>query len=309
MGPGGIQDRDGQIAHPGVSAAELEFLRAVYHEMQQRLRDFLDAIAYPHPEPLLAASILDNIASPTANLNTAFAQIPEHYPALQQAFGALMGELLAKARDRGLADSFFVHYAPNLGRDEEGLEILRPATTTDSGTTDFQFMLKGGIKEAGVAVLLNRYFGRYCGEFPLGEGFNVREAPHSLAELTQLILDHFDPGKMPILIGVGDTVNSQVTSTGVRRGGSDRNFLQLIHNLKQESGQPHLTVYVDSSQGEVKNRRSLQIAVRNGQEHVIAGPGDPADTDEPLVLNVAFPGGHEQYVQWFTQAAAARSAT
>ncbi|MGB0562464.1 MAG: glucosylglycerol 3-phosphatase [Spirulinaceae cyanobacterium] len=311
LAAGGVQwqDRQGNVSHPGVSEAELAFLRQVSQQMQARLQDFLSTKEIPQQkrEMLLAASILaDNIASPTANLNTAFAVLPEHYAELQDLFYQLTLDLLAEAREQDLGDSFFVHYAPNLGRDAQGKEILRPATESDSGTSDFQFMLRGGIKEAGVLGILNRYYGRHFGEYPLGKDFTVRQAPQDLGALLQLITANFDPAKLPLLIGVGDTVNSQVTPEGVKRGGSDRNFLQLIHNLKQATGQPHLTVYVDSSRGEVKNRRSLQLATLKGVETVVAGPGDPADTEEPLTLNVAFPGGYRQYVQWFKTAAANR---
>lgn len=61
----------------------------------------------------------------------------------------LMNDLLEKAGQQGLDNSFFVHYAPNLGRDNVGKEIVRFATAKDSGTTDFQFMVCGAVKEAG----------------------------------------------------------------------------------------------------------------------------------------------------------------
>ncbi|MEM8638855.1 MAG: glucosylglycerol 3-phosphatase [Cyanobacteria bacterium P01_G01_bin.54] len=311
LAAGGVQwqDRQGNVSHPGVSEAELAFLQQVGQQMQAQLQAFLSTKNIPQEqcEMLLAASILaDNVASPTANLNTAFAVLPEHYAELQALFYQLTLDLLAQAQKQGLGDSFFVHYAPNLGRDTQGLEILRPATATDSGTSDFQFMLRGGIKEAGVLGILNRYYGQQFGAYPLGKDFNVRQAPQDMDALLALIINNFDLEKLPLIIGVGDTVNSQVTPEGVKRGGSDRNFLQLIHTLKQTTGQPHLTVYVDSSRGEVKNRRSLQLETRNGVEAVVAGPGDPADTQEPLTLNVAFPGGYGQYVQWFKTAATAR---
>lgn len=310
LAAGGVQwqDRQGNVSHPGVSQAELDFLQAVGQQMRDRFAAFLTDKGIPEAQQqsLLDASILENVASPTANLNTSFAALPEHYAELQQLFYELTQDLLAQATQQGLGDAFFVHYAPNLGRDAQGQEILRSTQGNDSGTSDFQFMLRGGIKEAGVLVLLNRYYGQHWGVYPLGKDFNVREAPHDLDALLDLIKTHFEPEKMPLLMGVGDTVNSQVTPEGVKRGGSDRNFLQLIHNLKQATGQPHLTVYVDSSRGEVKNRRSLQLATVEGMETVIAGPGDPADSQDPLALNIAFPGGYEQYVHWFKIASGAR---
>lgn len=98
-----------------------------------------------------------------------------------------MQELLQEAKDKGLGNSFFVHYAPNLGRDLSGQEILRPAKLEDSGTTDFQFMVQGAIKEAGVLAILNRYYFQRTGSYPLGEEFNVRQAPKTLDELLKLV--------------------------------------------------------------------------------------------------------------------------
>jgi hypothetical protein len=54
-----------------------------------------------------------------------------------------METLLAEAAAQGLGDSFFVHYAPNHGRDEHGQEVIWLSQGEESGTTDFQFMLRG----------------------------------------------------------------------------------------------------------------------------------------------------------------------
>ncbi|WP_072620316.1 glucosylglycerol 3-phosphatase [Spirulina major] len=309
LAAGGVQwqDRWGMVSHPGVSDPELAFLQGVITAMEQRLRVVLPCLGVTRVESLVAASVLDNVASPTVNLNLAYEIVGEHYPELQTAMHRLMTELLKDAQASGLTDAFFVHYAPNLGQDQAGNDILRPATTTDSGTTDFQFMVRGGIKEAGVVALLNRYYHQHFGYYPLGPEFNVRQAPASLPELQGLILEHFDPEKMPLLVGVGDTVTSRVTPNGVQRGGSDRNFLQLIHNISQATEQPHLTVYVDSSRGEVKNRKSLKLATIDGVEQVAEGPGDPDDRNDPLRLNVAFPGGYKQYTACIKAAAQNRA--
>ena len=88
----------------------------------------------------------------------------------------LMHQLLAEAAGQGL-ESFFLHVAPNLGRDAQGQERIKPAAAGDVGTTDIQFMLTGSIKEAGLLVLLNQHIQRRWGESPLGETFNVRTAP------------------------------------------------------------------------------------------------------------------------------------
>lgn len=314
---GGVQwqDRYGAIDHPGVSDAELAFLAAVPQQIEARLNQFFEQ--YPDVLPPtelargIASSVLDNKASPTANLNTLAAQLgdrPDICQALQQTMAGLMDELLAIAAEKGLDNAFFVHYAPNLGRDATGKEILRLATAEDSGTTDFQFMLRGAIKEAGVLALLNRYYHQRTGTYPLGADFNARQAPHDHNELLELATTKFDPALMPLIVGVGDTVNSQVDpDTGkARRGGSDRNFLQLVQDLGQALGNGNLVVYIDSSQGELQNRKQLQLETVAGETKVLEGPGDRLDAEEPLTLNVVFPGGFREYVALFKQAAQLR---
>ena len=240
LAAGGVQwqDRDGRVSHPGVSEAEMTFLQEVPQRIGHCLQEFCQAHEAEIPgevQHLIEAAALDNVASPTANLNVFYDRLRDRTPiyvALQEAMQGLMEDLLADAAKHGLEDSFFVHYAPNLGRDEQGMELVRFAKPGDSGTTDFQFMIRGAIKEAGVVALLNRYYQRRTGNAPLGEEFSVRQAPKQEADLLDLVQENFDPQIMPTIIGVGDTVNSTVEGDGdeqtVRRGGSDRNFLQLI---------------------------------------------------------------------------------
>lgn len=317
---GGVQwqDRYGEVNHPGVSPAELDFLATVPQRMEVALKKFF--VHYPGllaPEdliPAIQASVLDNHASPTANLNTLanlLAAHPDVYRQLQKMVAALLDQLILEAAHQGLTDSFFVHYAPNLGRDAQGKEIICWAQAGDSGTTDFQLMLRGGVKEAGVLALLNRYYYQETGNYPLGPEFNARQAPPSHQELLALATTKFDPTLMPLIVGIGDTVNSQVDpdTSEVRRGGSDRQFLQLIQDLGDHGNHGNLVVYVDSSQGEVKNRQPLELATVDGQTQVVGGPGDRRDKQEPLRINVAFPGGHKQYVEVFKQAAHQRRAT
>ncbi len=319
LAAGGVQwqDRFGQVSHPGVSDRELIFLRSIPDRLRDRLQRFCSRHSHLDSSVLdacIEASVLDNVASPTANLNSfyeAFRDQPAIYAKLQAEIKALMDECLNDAADQGLSDSFFVHYAPNLGRDTSGLEIMRPATEADSGTTDFQFMLRGAVKEAGVPVILNHYYYQRTGTYPLGEAFNARQAPQNYDELLELIKTSFDPFVMPIMIGVGDTVNSQVVELGeaqtVCRGGSDRNFLQLIQDIGQSFNKGNIVVYVDSSQGEVKNRRPVTVGQQpDGASGVVQGPCDPQDTDDPLQLNIVFPEGHQQYTQVFQSAAATR---
>jgi glucosylglycerol 3-phosphatase len=305
LAAGGVQwqDRSGNVTHPGVSAAELAFLAAVPDRIAAALRDFFagQGLATIDVEQGIQASVLDNRASPTANLNTFYALLESDastYRLLQQAMQSLMQKLLQDAAERGMGNSFFIHYAPNLGRDELGQEIVWFTDGKASGTTDFQFMLQGGIKEAGVLVLLNRYYADRTGTYPLGQDFNVRQAPQQLDDLINLVVQNFDRALMPTIVGVGDTVTSQgiETAAGVtfQRGGSDRNFLQLIQLLGLAFEKENLTVYVDSSGGELQNRKALKLDAVG--EIVIEGPGD---RDDPLRLNVAFPGGYRQYCQAF----------
>lgn len=319
LAAGGVQwqTRAGAVSHPGVSEAELRFLAAVPGTIRLHLHQFFDqhpaAIAAADLQRGIDASALDNIASPTANLNTLYGLLESNqalYIDLQYAMQTLMEDLLREASRQGLADSFFVHYAPNHGRGPDGKEIVWFGQGDESGTTDFQFMLRGAIKEAGVLALLNRYYAAKTGEFPLGEDFSVRQAPHSHADLLNLVVQNFDPAQMPTLVGVGDTVTSVVVVEDgqpvAKRGGSDRNFLHLIQSIGQQFDTGNLVTYVDSSGGELKNRKALKLDDRNGKTVVTEGPGDPRDDDDPLVLNVVFPGGYQQYGQAFQTAAARR---
>jgi len=316
LAAGGVQwqTRHGDLSHPGVTDAELAFLKTVPDRIRSTLRSFaadhnlsLDAAMLEH---CIQASALDNVASPTANLNTIHGELQgdrDTYVALQQAMQALMDTLLTEAAEQGLADSFFVHYAPNHGRDASGKEIIWLSQHHESGTTDFQFMLRGAIKEAGVLALLNRYYAQRTGDYPLGSDFSARQAPHDHDALLDLVKTHFDPAAMPLIIGVGDTVTSKVESVAgeqiAKRGGSDRNFLRLVQDIGRAFNSGNLVTYVDSSGGELKNRKALRLVTENGTEQVVEGPGDPLDTTDPLVLNVVFPGGHQQYCAAFQAAA------
>jgi glucosylglycerol 3-phosphatase len=321
LAAGGVQwqTRNGDVAHPGVSEAELNFLEAVPDKIRQRLRQFFEQ----HPEVLseqnlavgVEASALDNIASPTANLNTFHSLLQDDmttYIALQHEMHQLMEDLLAEAEQQELGDSFFVHYAPNHGRGPDGKEIVWFSKGQESGTTDFQFMLRGAIKEAGVLALLNRYYGQRTGTFPLGKDWSVRQAPHSHQELIDLVTQNFDPAAMPRIVGVGDTVTSTVFVEDGRavakRGGSDRNFLHLVQDIGRQFNTGNVVTYVDSSGGELKNRKALKMVQQDGQAVVVEGPGDPRDTEDPLTLNVVFPGGYQQYCQAFQTAAQHRAA-
>ena len=327
---GGVQwqDRYGNYSHPGVSAAELAFLEAVPARIVANLQEFFQQNNYGlSPEQIteyIQATVLDNKVSPTANLNVlhdALLEQPNVYLQLQKHIQSLTDQLLQEAQEIGLADSFFVHYAPNLGRDSSGKEILQLAQGASSGTTDFQFMLRGAIKEVGVLVILNHYYYLHTGKYPLGSDFNARQAPHNKQELIALVKDNFDLALMPIIIGVGDTVTSKAEINGgqmrFQRGGSDRGFLELVQAFGQKFNRDNIVVYVDSSGGELKNRKPLKLEsfttnkneTIQQQSRVVEGPGDARDHSDPLRLNVVFPDGHRQYLEMFQTAAKLRIST
>ena len=306
LAAGGVQrqDRFANLDHPGVSAEEMAFLAAAPQRMEallvERLPGLLPTCSSAEIQTLASTAVLDTQVSPTINLNGVFAQIPTDVPrqqALQTMLEELMQQLLDEATAAGLAESFFLHVAPNLGRDPSGRERLKPASQGDVGSTDIQFMLTGSIKEAGLLVLLNRHLERRHGTAPFGEGFNVRTAPHDPNALLQLVKDRVAPEQMPLLIGVGDTVTSTPSSDGQQwlRGGSDRGFLTLLQDIGVWCNQANRVVLVDSSHGEV-DRPSLA----NGQ---LEGISDP---DDPLQLDVVMPGGPEQYIAWFRELAQRR---
>jgi glucosylglycerol 3-phosphatase len=321
LAAGGVQWQDcyGSVAHPGVSSQEMAFLAAVPHKIATSLKDLGTQPKYgldpAKLEAYIQATVLDNQVSPTVNLNVfheVFQDQPQLYADLQQEIKLLMQDLITQAQQQGLNDSFFVHYAPNLGRDEQGQEIMQPSQGKDSGTTDFQFMLRGGIKEVGVLVILNHYYYLQTGSYPLGKDFNARQAPNEPIALLKLVQNNFDPAIMPTIIGVGDTVTSKAVKDNhqleFKRGGSDRGFLELIQALGREFKTDNVIVYVDSSNGEVQNRKPLKLDHSNPQAiKVVEGVGDPRDTQDPLTLNIAFPGGHQQYVDFFCQTAKNRA--
>ena len=313
---GGVQwqDRYSNVAHPGVSDAEMAFLEAVPLRMADFIKKLCQQPKYgldeAQVEEYIKATVLNNKVSPTANSNVfyeVFSDRPELYADFQQEMKTLTENLLQEAQQQGLSDSFFVHLAPNLGRDENGIEIMQPAGNGDSGTTDFQFMLRGAIKEVGVLVILNHYYYLQTGQYPLGKDFNAREAPNNHQDLLKLVRDNFDPQIMPTIVGVGDTVTSKAVENGngleFKRGGSDRGFLELIQALGKEFNTDNVVIYVDSSGGELKNRQALKLDRSNPQNiKVIEGPGE-GDTEDPLTLNFVFPGGHQEYIDFFCRLA------
>jgi glucosylglycerol 3-phosphatase len=299
-----LQTRHGELSHPGVSQAELAFLQSVPLRMRDRLALLLEQ-TMPHNgraerEQLLDRIVLDNAVSPTVNVNLVVQQLQGDLAQVQQLQEhclALLLDLLIQAEGAGLNGSFFVHLAPNLGL-EGNQERLRHASADQTGTTDFQFMLQGAVKEAGLLVLINEHIRRRTGSAPLGDDFNVRSAPRDLDALTALCVERIPPELMPTLTGVGDTITSEPTPDGLnwQRGGSDRGFLTLVQQLGKAYGHPNRVVLVDSSGGELERPSHHDPQLR--------GLTDPED---PLQLDVLVPGGPAAYCDWFVQLSQQRS--
>lgn len=316
---GGVQwqDERGTVSHPGISEAEMDFLKSVPERMEQFLLTHLQSPPYSiDPQQireLCNVAILDNLVSPTLNINVffhTFCEQPDLYRQLQQDLHHFMNRLLQQAQTRGLQDAFFVHYAPNLGRNEQG-ERLKPLAGADSGTTDFQFMVQGAVKETGVLVILNRYYFHRTGQYPLGETFNARMAPRSHGKLLAMAQNAFDPQFMPRILGVGDTVTSHPEgndqgSQRFLRGGSDRGFLTLIQELGHRFQSDNAVLFVDSSGGELK-RPSLRLgsdcnSSNSDDDGELDQPGI-RDRNDPLHFNFVFPDGHQQYIRFFLRLA------
>jgi len=299
-----LQDRFGTLSHPGVSSAEMDFLAAAPARMEQllleKLPEHLPDLPQSQLKALAQSAVLDTQVSPTINLNGAFALLPGAVGAqrgLQLMLEQLMNQLASEAEIQGLEGSFFLHVAPNLGRAADGSERIKPSAPGDVGTTDIQFMLTGSLKEAGLLVLLNQHIARRWGEAPFGESFNVRTAPHDHDGLLALVKRGVPRERMPLLVGVGDTVTSTRAEDGSSwmRGGSDRGFLQLLQDLGRWCGQPNRVVLVDSSHGEI-DRPSLA-------DDRLEGISDP---DDPLHVDALMPEGPAQYIRWFIQLAEQR---
>lgn len=316
LGGGGVQLQDlcGNVSHPGVSESELNFMRSVPRKAQRYLYELLTGTPFDldveEARNLIQSAVLDNLVSPTINANVFYHRLHSNlklYRTLQNLLGRFMATLQTEAATDGLGDSFFIHYAPNLGRDRQGLERIKLANDGDAGTTDYQFLLSGAVKEVGVLVLLNLYYYQHTGSFPLGEHFNARTAPREHSELLQLARTHFDPRLMPRIVGVGDTVTScRSESDGdvnVLRGGSDRGFLNLIQELGRAFHTDNVVIFVDSGGGEICRPRLDTKLLHHAPGHTDRDPWSGAegitDHDDSLILNFAFPDGHEQYVEFF----------
>lgn len=309
LGAGGVQwqDQFARVNHPGVSEQEITFLASLPAAFKNGLSSILTAPPYDletrQLERLLAVAVLDNPVSPTININefrVLFVHKPELLLRLQQDIKHILEYHLEQAEQKQLADSFFIHYAPNLGRDKKG-ERLKWSQGDDIGTTDFQFMLNGAIKEVGVLYILNQYYFELTGSYPLGQDFNVRQAPRDIESLVNLVVAHFDPAHMPKIMGVGDTVTSQPESDCSKqmlRGGSDRGFLTLIQRLGEHFHSQNFVVFVDSSGGELV-RPAINPDLLDSSRSKWSAVAGITDAEDPLRINYVFPNGHSEYISLF----------
>jgi glucosylglycerol 3-phosphatase len=310
LAAGGVQWQNaaGHVSFPAVSQTELAFLESVPSRFRIELTRLLSAppfsLAPVTIKKLLTVIVLDNQVSPTININGAIDVIGtqwETFLELQQVVSTLLENVLSEAAVQGFSGSFFLHYAPNLGSCDAG-ERVKWATQNDRGTSDFQFMIKGAVKEVGVLYILNQYYYGLTGQFPLGEKFSARTAPTEHAALLALALEAFDPALMPCLVGVGDTITSAPDPDmqgHYFRGGSDRGFLTLVQALSMNRPFDSAVVYVDSSGGELSRPSVDAPQIVQAATFPWAAVEGISDPDDPLLVNFVFAGGHQQYVEFF----------
>ena len=295
-----FQDRFSNLSHPGVNENEIDFLEKVPSLMKSMLTNELK-ISFPNLSnkelnKLIEVAICDTRFTPTLNFNEIFSYVKNNFEkvqSLQLIMEKIMNNLLEESKTHGLKDSFFLHMMPNLGT-KEGKEIMKYATENEFGTTDIQFIINGAIKEAGLLLILNKYISTITGVYPFGKEFNVRNAPKNQNELIKLCKSKIPSDKMPLIVGVGDTVTSQKDnkSNSWLRGGSDRGFLTLIQRLGESYNKNNQVIFVNSSNEQVARPRI------NGFD--MTGISDP---DDNLKFNLIIEEGPEEYIEWFKQLA------
>ena len=295
-----FQDRFGNSSHPGLKDNEIKFLAEIPEMMRSMLNNelkiFFPNLTNESRNKLIEVAICDTRFTPTLNFNEIFSSVKNDFKKierLQLIMEKIMNSLLDESKKVGLGNSYYLHMMPNLGL-RKGKEIMKYATKDELGTTDIQFIINGAIKEAGLLLLLNKYISTQTGIYPFGENFNVRNAPKSHDELIKLCRDKISNDKMPMLIGVGDTVTSSKDNEkdSWLRGGSDRGFLTLIQKLGVSYKKANQIIFVNSSNEQVTRPKV------NGSD--MTGISDPNDD---LKFNMIINDGPEEYIEWFKQLA------
>tara|TARA_B100000579_G_scaffold98900_1_gene78454 strand:- start:538 stop:1737 length:1200 start_codon:yes stop_codon:yes gene_type:complete len=295
-----FQDRFGNSSHPGLKDNEIKFLAEIPEMMRSMLNNelkiFFPNLTNESRNKLIEVAICDTRFTPTLNFNEIFSSVKNDFKKierLQLIMEKIMNSLLDESKKVGLGNSYYLHMMPNLGL-RKGKEIMKYATKDELGTTDIQFIINGAIKEAGLLLLLNKYISTQTGIYPFGENFNVRNAPKSHDELIKLCRDKISNDKMPMLIGVGDTVTSSKDNEkdSWLRGGSDRGFLTLIQKLGVSYKKANQIIFVNSSNEQVSRPKV------NGSD--MTGISDPNDD---LKFNMIINDGPEEYIEWFKELA------
>ncbi len=292
------QDRYGNSSHPGIEINEIEFLAKVPELMHKMLRKELK-VFFPNLKSdkinkLIDVAICDTRFTPTLNFNEIFSTIKSDLKKvreLQLIMEKIMNNLIEVSDGIGLKNSFYLHMMPNLGL-RKGTEIMKYASEMEFGTTDIQFIIKGAIKEAGLLLLLNKYISSKTGVYPFGENFNVRSAPRTLNGLVKLCMKKIPIEKMPLLIGVGDTVTSTKDNktNSWLRGGSDRGFLTLIQRLGIVYKKKNKVIFVNSCNEQV-SRPKIKGSDMSGI----------SDSNDELKFNMIINDGPNEYIDWFKQ--------
>ena len=92
-----LQDRFGDLSHPGVSPAEMAFLAAAPTRMEallmERLPGLLPQLGVDDLAEVAKAAVLDTQVSPTINLNGIFELVPADV-STQQALQTMLSELM-----------------------------------------------------------------------------------------------------------------------------------------------------------------------------------------------------------------------
>ncbi len=290
------QNNRGEVELLGINKSEIDFLRKSTDLMRsllkEELKEFFPNLCELDISKQVEIAICNTRFSPAINLNNLFLLVKDDIlkkQRLQDLMKRVMNQIIDFSIKDGLKDSFYLHISPNIGKKEDGSEILKYATEGDIGSTDIQLIVNGAFKEAGLLVLLNKYIKDQTGNSPFGDKFNVRTAPKSMKELIKLCKNNISPENMPLLIGVGDTVTSkEVERTKTwSRGGSDRGFLTLIQELGKAYSQENIIIFVDSSHGEV-NRPSFN---KTGLDGI-------SDKSDILKFNIIMNNGPEEYISW-----------